>query len=149
MSELDGASPQEMEEFKDKYVDTHTEIKGMSLFDSLITGRKKGSLLGKQPGDKNAGNYKLLKKPIERECIEKQEEANRGFIMDAFEIRRREILNKKDYPIKELVNAVIKLMPQRTEAKVEHDMSFADMVKSVHLERKHYKAIDAEDEDGK
>ena len=68
--------------------------------------------------------------------------------MDAFAIRNKEILDKKDFPIKDLVNAVIKLMPQRTEAKVEHDMTFADMIKSVHLEAKTYKAIDAEDYDG-
>lgn len=148
MSELDGASPKEMEEFERRYVDTHTEIKAQSLLSGATSGQfRKKNNISYHPGDKNAKNVAKLKKPIEQQCITVQEEKNRSYIMDAFQIRNREILDKKDFPIKDLVNAVIKLMPQRTESKVEHDMSFADMVKSVHLERKQYKAIDAEIDD--
>lgn len=146
MSELDGLNPREVEEYKRRYVDSHEEIKGQSILKGSKSGQyRKKNTIAMHPGDKNAGNVKNLKKPIEKECWAVQEEKNRGYIMDAFHLRSQEILDKKSFPIKDLVNAVIKLMPQRTEAKVEHDMTFADMVKSVHLEKKTYKAIDAED----
>jgi len=146
MSELDGISPKELEEFKKRHVDTHHEIKAQSIMRGATSGqyRKKNNIT-MEPGDKNAKKYQLLKKPIEKRCLAEQDDKTRGMIVDAFHLRGNEILNKKDYPIKDLVNAVIKMMPQRIDQKVEHDMNFADMVKSVTLEKKRYKAIDAED----
>ena len=146
MSELDGISPKEMDAFKAKYVDTHTEIKAESMMLGATSGqyRKKNSIKF-HPGDKNARNVKKLKRPIEAMCMKEQDDKTRMMLVDAFHVRGKEILDKKDYPIKDLVNAVIKMMPQRIDQKIEHDMSFAEMVKSVTIEKKHYKAIDAED----
>ena len=149
MSELDGISPRELEAFNREYVDTHTEIKAMSAMEALHKGSYNGgSTIKYSPGDKNAANVKHYKKPIERDLIEKQREKTVNCLFDAFVIRQKEILNKKDFSMKDLLSALTRLMPQQVDSKVEHDMTFADMVKSVHLERKNYKAIDAEDVDG-
>ena len=149
MSELDGISPRDLEAFEREYVDTHTEIKAMSAMDALHKGSYGGaSLIKNHPGDKNARAVKYYKKPIEKEMIELQREKTVNCLYDAFVIRQKEILNKKDFSMKDLLAALTRLMPQQVDSKVEHDMTFADMVKSVHLERKHYKAIDAEGSDG-
>ena len=149
MSELDGISPRDLEAFEREYLDTHTEIKALSALEGLHKGAYNGGTSIKySPGDKNAQSVKYYKKPIEKAEIEKQREKTLGCLFDAFVIRQKEILNKKDFSMKDLLGALTRLMPQQVDSKIEHDMTFADMVKSVHLERKHYKAIDAEEVDG-
>jgi hypothetical protein len=147
MSELDGASPREMEEFERRYVDTHTEIKAQSLLTGATSGQfRPKNNIRMEPGDKNAKRVGQLKKPIEKHCLEVQQNKMVGYLGDALDVRRKEILNKNDYPIDKLINALIKLMPQKVESEVNASMTFADMIKSVTLEQKRYKAIDAEDE---
>jgi len=146
MSELDGISPREMEAFKREYVDSHTEIKVLSALNSLHKGSyKNGSLSKMEPGDKNAERYQVLKKPIERECMEVQREKAVNCLFEAFDIRKKEILNKKDFSMKDLLGAMAKLMPQKSESKVETTHNFAEEIKRLTLEKKTYKAIDAED----
>ena len=144
MSELDGISPRELEKFRRKYEDTHTEIKAISAL--AKSGYAGSSLIKNSPGDKNAGSVKKYKKPIERSCIEKQRKQLVDYLVDGFELRKREILSKKDLPIKDLLNVIVKFMPQKVESEVNANMDFAEMIKSVTLEQKRYKPIDAEDD---
>ena len=141
MSELDGASPKDMAEFQRKYVDTHTEIKAKSAIETIHKGRN-SSL--KSHEDKNAKRVGHYKKPIERYCSAENQRKVSGYLVDALDVRHKEILNKHDYPIKDLVNALIKMNPVQIEGNVEHNMTFADMVKSVTLEKKNYKTIEAD-----
>ena len=138
MSELDGQSPMSREQFKRKYVDTHTELKG----NTAMFG---GNSVKMSPGDKNASRVKQLKKPIERSCMEKQRSDLRGYLGDALSVRQKEILNKNDYSIKDLINAIIKTLPQQIDQKSEVSMNFADEIKRLTIEAKKYKAIDAEE----
>jgi hypothetical protein len=147
MSELDGASPKEMEEFERRYVDTHTEIKGLSALNGMEKGRfNNSSLIKNSPGDKNI--YQRGKIPgknlIEKDCMHERQEKVTGYLIDALDIRKREILNKEDYQIKDLINAIVRLMPQKVESDVNTTHTFADEVKRLTIEKKKYTAIDAD-----
>ena len=146
MSELDGQSPMSREEFKRKHFDTHTELKAESVLGGATSGQfRQKNTISKEPGDKNAKHVAKLKKPIERECMEKQRSDLRQYLGDALSVRQKEILNKNDYSIKDLINAIIKTLPQQIDQKSEVSMNFADEIKRLTIESKKYKAIDAEE----
>lgn len=143
MSELDGISPKELEQFKRKHFDTHHEIKAISALEK--GGFKNSSLIKNSPGDKNAAQVKKHKRLLEAKGFEKQKEALVDYLVDGFTLRRKEILDKDDLPIKDLLAAIARFMPQKIDGEQNVNMNFADMVKEVTLKRKQYKAIDAED----
>ena len=90
MSELDGMSPMDREQFKRKWYDTHTELKlGSAMFGA--------NAVKKSPGDRNAANVSKLKKPIEKFYMDKQRENMVELLSDAFGIRAKEVLNKNEF----------------------------------------------------
>jgi len=146
MSELDGMSPMDREEFKRKYIDSMTELKAQSLLGGATSEPfRQKSTIAKHPEDKGAKQVSKHKKKFERDGAEKQRGKLMGYLGDALSVRQKEILNKNDYSIKDLISHLIKLMPQQVDQVSDVNMNFADMVKSVTLEKKRYRAIDAEE----
>lgn len=121
------------EEFRRKYEDTHTE---------LIAG----SLINEHMSKKKLLNISKAKREIEVSASEKRMEKLSEFLTDAVSVRKIEVLNKEDLPMKDLLAMTIKSHPQR--AKIENtgevNFTFADMVARSSINLTKVDDIDAE-----
>lgn len=117
------------EQFRRKYVDTHTELHALDYL-------RNGSVIKSSPGDRNISAMKPIpgKREIEKLSMEKHKENLVGFVMDANSVRAKEILDPEKLPYKDLLYAAIKLMPTKVEQSGSVDFTFGDMVKKAHLE---------------
>jgi len=97
------------EEFKRKYLDTHTEIQALSKL-----GNPNNI---KHPSDLNAANVKNLKKPYEVRGFKIRAANLKHFMHDAIEVRADDILDKKQMPMKDLLKIAVSTMPK--EVKIE------------------------------
>lgn len=126
-AELDEMSP---EEFNRKYDDTWEEIKAQSLLKSHKYGTNPSSL--KYPENRNISSNPAIPIPgkheIEKQCWRKQQEKTRGYIYDAVEVRKKEILDPEEMPITKLMDLAVKIMPQKVEGEVEHRFTYGDMI---------------------
>jgi len=129
MSELDNMSPMTREQFKRKYVDTHTEIKAMSLLE------KKGNNVI-EPSDKNAKRYGLLKRPIEKKCAAIRAENLNDYIYDGVEVRSPEILDKNQLPFRDLLKIAVSIAPKNININANVTNTFADLWETVDIEGK-------------
>jgi hypothetical protein len=118
-------------EFKKKYSnDTHLGIHCASE----LAGSN-GSLIKSSPGDRNVTPFRIPgKELIEDKCSEERADGFKNYLLDAVEIRKNEILDKKDVPMVALLQIVSRNIPQKTESKNEHTFTFADMVKRATIE---------------
>jgi hypothetical protein len=126
-SELDEMSP---EEFHRKYDGTWEEIKAQSLMKKCYTGGNGSSL--KHPEDRGINSNPAVPIPgkheIEKKCWRTQQEKTRGYIYDAVEVRKKEILDPEEMPITKLMDLAVKIMPQKVEGEVEHRFTYGDMI---------------------
>ena len=125
------------EEFIRKYEDTHTEL---SVIDKLASS---GSLIEKHPEDKNITVKGVIpgKHLIESRATEKRAEGLLHCLFDACSARIPDLM---EMPIDKLVALTIKASPQKIDQKIEHEFTFADMVKKASLEVENYETIDEE-----
>jgi len=116
------------EQFKRKWVDTHTEL---SALDLLEQGRK-GSLLVKHNEDKSIKMRGKIpgKNIIEKKSIENQEKNLKEFILDASMVRSSEILDM-DYA--KLLSIAVKLVPTQVENRGTVNFTFGDMVRKANI----------------
>jgi hypothetical protein len=135
MSELDGQSPMNREQFKRKYIDSHTEIQAMSKL-----GKKKGWCAKNndiiEPSDKNAANVKHLKKPIERKCAIVRAENVTHFVYDAIEVRAEDVLDKEQVPMKDLLKIAVSAAPKHVKIDANINNTFADLWNTTDIEGK-------------
>lgn len=126
-ADLDEMSP---EEFNRKYDGTWEEIKAQSLMKDNGYGAKHSSL--KHPEDVGISSNPAVPIPgkheIEQRCWRKQQEKTRGYIYDAVEVRKKEILDPEEMPITKLMDLAVKIMPQKVEGEVEHRFTYGDMI---------------------
>ena len=117
----------EKEQFMRKYEDTH---KGLSVSEKLSKARKTST---KFPSDLNAKNVTRAKRGMERQAIEKRKDDYQHYILDAVAVRAKEILNKKDMPMKDLLKTATSVLPK--EVKVESNVthSFVDLWDTVDI----------------
>lgn len=133
-------SPINQDEFLRKIEDTHDEL----LMHDVLNNTKRVS-----SGDTKFVYNKGVKQPegkglIEKEAQADREERTRQLFFELLEHRKIELTDKVDFPITHLVNAVIKLMPQRNENKNENVHTFADAVKKLRMEYDKHDTFDAE-----
>jgi hypothetical protein len=129
MSELDNESPMSREQFKKKYIDTHTAIQGHSL----LTGGYK-NLIDKHPGDKNVKHYVKLKKPIELKCAVKRAENLQNFLLDIIEVRAEDALDKKQLPFKDALKIAVSAMPKKLDINANVTNTFAELWNTMDVE---------------
>ena len=111
-------------EWQRRWVGTHAEL---AITDALTRG---GSLLAKEPGDKNIGTVKYDegKRKIEAEEAAKRDGLLDRFIHETLELRAKDILDVK---YDKLLDLAIKARPRKIEGKMEHEYTFSDMVKNA------------------
>ena len=118
------------EEFHRKYDDTLIEIKAQSLIKDNGYGPKHNNI--RHPEDRNISSNPAVpipgKNEIEKKCWRKQQEKTRGYIYDAVEVRKKEILDPNEMPITKLMDLAVKIMPQKVEGEVEHRFTYGDMI---------------------
>lgn len=126
-AELDEMSP---EEFHRKYDDTLIEIKAQSLIKDTGYGARHNNI--KHPENRNISSDPRKPIPgkheIEKKCWRAQQEKTRGYIYDAVEVRKKEILDPEEMPITKLMDLAVKIMPQKVEGEVEHRFTYGDMI---------------------
>lgn len=132
--------PINQDEFLRKIEDTHDEF----LLHEKLSGKPRVS-----SGDAKMVYSKGVKQPEGKKQLEKiawdeKEERTRALFFDLLNVRQKELFDKNDFPITHVVNAIIKLMPQRTENKTESVHTFSDAIKQLKFERENYKTFDAE-----
>jgi len=123
------------EQFRATYEDTHTEFQVLDLLE------KGGSLIKVHPGDKNITiRHKIPGKAlIESIEMEKRADGLSHCLLDAIGARIGDLM---DIPMEKLVSLGIKTLPQKIDQKMEHNFTFADMVKKASLEVENYETID-------
>jgi len=131
-------------EFKKKY---HKDtLLGRSVA-SKISGKEisnNGSLIKSSPGDRNITPLWIPGKGlIESKAKEKRDEDYQHYLHDALEVRKLEILDKKDVPMVSLLQMISRNIPQKLESKNEHTFTFADMVKRATIELQKIDTVDA------
>ena len=126
-------------EFKKKYAkDTHLGIHCASELAS-----SNGSLIKSSPGDRNVTTARIPGKELIEQKSKEVRDANfQHYLHDAFEIRGKEVLNKKDVPMVSLLQIISRNIPQKTESKNEHTFTFADMVKRATIELSKVDTVD-------
>ena len=114
-------------EWSRRWEGTHAEL---AVTDALSTMGNAGSLIAKEPGDKNITKNKPIpgKKIIEAEEAEKRNNLLDRFIHETLELRAKDILDVK---YEKLLDLAIKARPRKIEGKMEHEYTFADMVKNA------------------
>lgn len=127
------------EQFKRKYLDTHTEL---SLQDRL-------SSTNLCPGNISKKQLKVFdksKKEIEKKCAEDRAEDVSRMLYDAVSVRNIEVLSKEDMPIDKLLALTIKAHPQQAQVKHTGEVAFtfADMISSASINLEKVETIDAE-----
>ena len=127
--------------FKKKYArDTHL---GIHCTSKLVGNN--GSLIKTSPGDRNVTPFGLPgKKEIEKVAKEKRDAQFQNYLLDAAEIRKLEILDKKEVPMVSLLQIISRNIPQKVESKNEHTFTFADMVKKATIELERVETVDVE-----
>ena len=125
------------EQFIRKYQDTHTELEALEHF------QKNKSLVKYEPGDKNIEKKKAIpgKHLIESIETEKRAEGLQHVLLDACSARIKDLM---DIPMEKLVGLTIKTLPQKIDGKMEHSMTFADIVRKASIEIENYEDIDVE-----
>ena len=123
---------------EDQFQDIMESHTGFGILDAIHGGSfNKGSLMKKEPGDKNAKLVKKLKKPIEKQCMIDRVDKVNNFFIDVLEHRAKEVLDPKLMPITKLADLTIKLIPKQLEVKATVEHGFMSL----------YDTIDEEDDD--
>ena len=125
------------EEFKRRYEDTHTELQLLELMNS------NKSLIKTHPEDKNiTRDHKIPgKKLIESLAMEERAEGISHVLLDACGARIGDLM---EMPVDKLYSLAIKTLPQKVAQTIDHNFTFADMVKKASLEVETYDTIDEE-----
>ncbi len=125
-------------EFKKKYApDTHLGIHCMGELSN------NGSLIKSSPGDRNITPLRIPGKELIEQAAKEVRDSNyQHYLHDACEIRKLEILDKKEVPMVELLKIISRNIPQKLESKNEHSFTFADMVKRATVELSKVDTID-------
>jgi hypothetical protein len=118
--------PMSREEFERTYTDTHEELAGVGI---LLEGQK--ALRRIEPGDKNAADVKKLKKPIEAKCLEKQREKLTNFILDTVAVRAKDVFDKKQLPMKDLLKVAVSAMPKQIDIEANVTNSVVDIWNTI------------------
>jgi hypothetical protein len=129
MSEIDNMSPMTREQFKRKYVDTHTELTAMSSLP-----HKRNNIT--DPSDKNANKCNLLKKPYEAQGFVIRANKLNDYIYDGVEVRAEDILDKKQIPMKDLLKIAVSIAPKNININANVTNTFADLWNTIDVEGK-------------
>ena len=103
----------DLEQYDRKYTDTHTELEGVEL---LIAGSKGHTI---EPGDKNAKDVSKHKRQYEADGFKKRAENLQHMVLDTVEVRSKDMLDKKQLPMKDLLKIATGLIPKKVEVKAE------------------------------
>lgn len=133
------------EQFKKKWLDTHTEL---TMLDKLEASRQ--SLVKNSPGDKNIKTRGKIagKNLIEKKCKEDRDNQLKEMLLDAVSVNAEKLVEAKNFDeAHKLTKLAISMIPQKIQSKNETTFTFADMVRRVTLEAEIPKTIDmVEDE---
>lgn len=124
MSELDGISPINLEQYKRKYIDSHTEIKAISMLKNNI----------KDPSDLNASQVKKYKKKYEVDGFHKRAENLEGMVYDTIEVRAVDMLDRKQLPMKDLLKIGVSMKPKNINLNANVTNTFADLWTTIDIE---------------
>lgn len=135
-------------EFKRKYsIDNHLGLHCKTEFSKL----GQGSLIRREPGDRGVSpresNPLNGKKEIEKAALEKRSDDFKHYLLDAVSVRKKEILDKKEVPMVQLLQIVSRNLPQEVKSDSNVTFTFADMVKRATLELNKVETIDIEKEE--
>jgi len=105
-----------------------------------------GSLIRSSPGDRNITVDKPIpgKNLIEKKAMDKRAEDFKHYLLDAVAVRKKEILDKKEVPMVQLLQIVSRNLPQEVKSDSNVTFTFADMVKRATIELTKFETVDVE-----
>ena len=116
------------EQYDRKYEDTHTEL----MVSDLVQNQRNSNIV--EPSSRNAKDVAKHKKKFERDGFEKRAEDVKHCLVDAIEIRKKELLSPKTMPMKDLLNTTVKTFPKEVKVEANITNSFVELWDTIDVE---------------